>query len=169
MASRQTDPQRPGELSNVTITIVTITNDMVMSFSQGVVCQLDLIEGSMTVSTSRKTWDPYVILKARDFIRLLSRSVPFEQVQLTISVWSLLMFLFSHCLLQAQRVLEDNVDCDIIKIRSFVRNKERFVRRRRRLIGPSGATLKVCQDLHCTYVYTVEPLHSGYSEMRTPR
>lgn len=95
------------------------------------IAELDLIKGSMMVKTTRKTWDPFIIIKARDVIKLLSRSVPFDQ---------------------AVRVLEDEVSCDIIKIKNLVRNRDKFIKRRNRLIGPGGCTLKSIELLTNCYV-----------------
>ena len=65
----------------------------------GIACELNLVEGSMTVRTTRKTFDPYIIIKSRDLIKLLSRSVPAPQ---------------------ALKILQDDVQCGVIRLEGWL-------------------------------------------------
>lgn len=76
---------------------------------------------------------------------------------------------------QALKVLQDDVQCDVIKIGGLIRNKEKFVKRRQRLLGAGGATLKALELLTGCYILvqgnTVSAMgpYKGLKTVRTVR
>ena len=97
----------------------------------GIACTLDLVEGCMTVKTTRKTYDPVAILNARDLIRLLSRSVPAPQ---------------------AVKIMQDEVACDVIKIRTWWATRSASSSGGSASWGPNGSTLKALELLTDCYM-----------------
>ncbi|KAM0685199.1 ribosomal RNA assembly protein krr1 [Conglomerata obtusa] len=81
---------------------------------------LDHTNNILTVSTTKQTRDPYILIKAQDYINLIVRGVAYET---------------------AEKVLEDKYTCEIIKTSTNLA-KDTFINRRARLEGPNGSTLK---------------------------
>ena len=119
----------------------------------GIAATVDFRQCTLSVSTTPKTWDAYCIVKARAVIRRLARYVPLEQ---------------------AGKVLCDGVYSDIVELgkTSAARNQVRFIRRRARLIGPNGVTLRaielLCKCYVLVYGRTVAAIgeHSGVRLVR---
>ncbi|ONM38780.1 RNA-binding KH domain-containing protein [Zea mays] len=96
----------------------------------GISCELNLVEGSMTVSTTRKTRDPFAIIKARELIKLLSRSVPAPQVlRMTLCVfrYQAMGNYRGRGLKQVRRIVEDcmkNVKHPVYHIKELLIKRE---------------------------------------------
>ncbi|KAI5192017.1 ribosomal RNA assembly protein [Nematocida sp. AWRm77] len=92
---------------------------------------VDYHELVLSVSTTNRTKDPYSVICGRDMLKLVSRGVPLDK---------------------AVKVFEEGVTSDIIQINHLTRNKEIFVKRRERLIGPHGNTMKSLEILTDCYI-----------------
>ena len=60
---------------------------------------MDATTESLTVSTTETTWDPYSILLARDFIKLICRNMPVEK---------------------AERIFDEGITSEIVKVSNWL-------------------------------------------------
>jgi len=77
------------------------------------------------VETTDDTWDPYSIVKARQFIELICRSMPVER---------------------AQDVFDDDNTSALLKIKGLCGEKV-FTKRRSRVMGPEDSTLDIVERM----------------------
>ncbi|XP_050368039.1 uncharacterized protein LOC126786303 isoform X2 [Argentina anserina] len=105
----------------------------------GISCSLDMVEHTMTVSTTTKTMDPDVIVKARELTELLSLQIPLSE---------------------AIRILDANMRCDFIEIgplrqglcAKYGISEEQFTERWKRFQGPNKIRFKTIQRLTGCYI-----------------
>lgn len=64
--------------------------------SRGIKAEINAKERIITVATTEKTRDPYVIIRARDMVKLISRSVPFVDARRVVTGESYLKKIFSQ-------------------------------------------------------------------------
>ncbi|KAI4291346.1 ribosomal RNA assembly protein [Pancytospora philotis] len=76
---------------------------------------VDYDETTMSVATTRHTRDPYILIKANDFIALLSKGVPLED---------------------AAQAMEDDVFSEIVPVSMLCASEKTFERRRNRINNP---------------------------------
>lgn len=93
--------------------------------------KIDIFSGSIQFWNTKLTRDPFALFIVRDFLRLISRGVPIEQ---------------------AAKIFDDEIHCDIIKINIPGQNKNVFLKRRKRLIGKNGSTIKAIEMITDTYI-----------------
>nr|UXY87854.1 rev-interacting protein Rip-1-like protein [Cryptomonas curvata] len=99
--------------------------------SHNLSCKLNLKSGLIEVTNKKDTIDPFIIVKAKDFLRLISRSVPIQQ---------------------AAKIFDETIYCDIINISRKVKNRKNFLKRRKRLIGNKGTTIKAIEIATQCYI-----------------
>ncbi|KAI5170640.1 ribosomal RNA assembly protein [Nematocida sp. LUAm3] len=93
--------------------------------------EIDYHELILSVSTTKETRDPYIILQGRDLLKLLSRGMSLEK---------------------SVKIFEENISSDIISLNGYTRNKSIFIKRRERLMGPGGNTIKSLELLTNTHI-----------------
>jgi ribosomal RNA assembly protein len=93
--------------------------------------RIDLFSGSIQIWNTKLTRDPFALFNVRDFLRLITRGVSIEQ---------------------AAKIFDDEIHCDIIKINVSGQNKNIFLKRRKRLIGKNGSTVKAIEMITETYL-----------------
>lgn len=109
----------------------------VWSIVQRILCsvklgvKLNTSFGCIEVFTTLTTEDPFVIFKAKSFLKLLARSVPVDQ---------------------ATKIFDNDISCDIIKISNIISNRKKFLKRRRRLIGNDGLIVRAIELATQSYI-----------------